>query len=120
MKFREIISIVEGKVVTQKANLAVEVKCICAADLMSDVLAFAKPESVLVTGLCNPQVVNTANIADIVAIIFVRGKYPPLEVTVLAEEEGVPVVVTSHSMFETCGRLYQAGLESVGIPDNHT
>ncbi len=113
MKFREIISVVEGKAITKKASLAVEVKCICAADLMSDVLAFAEPESVLVTGLCNPQVVNTADMADIVAIIFVRGKCPPPEAILLAEEAGIPLVITPHSMFETCGRLYRAGLESV-------
>jgi len=120
MKFREIISIIEGKAITQKADLDVEVKRICAADLMSDVLAFAEPESVLLTGLCNSQVVNTADMADMVAIIFVRGKRPSPEVIVLAKEQGIPLAITPHSMFETCGRLYQAGLESVDTSDVHT
>ena len=115
MKFREIVSIIKGELVTKKANLTIDVACICAADLMSDVLAFAGPKSVLVTGLCNPQVVNTADMADITGVIFVRGKYPSPEVIVLAEEENIPLVTTSHSMFETCGRLYQAGLNSVDI-----
>ncbi len=44
------------------------------ADLMSDVLASIRPGAVLLTGLCNPQVVRTAQIADIKAIIFVREK----------------------------------------------
>ena len=113
MKFHEIVSIVQGELVTKKANLTVDVTHICAADLMSDVLAFAEPESVLVTGLCNSQVVNTADMADIAGVIFVRGKKPSPEAIVLAEEEGIPLVTTPHSMFETCGRLYQAGLNSV-------
>ena len=120
MKFREIISIIDGKAITQKADLAVEVRRICAADLMSDVLSFAEPGSVLVTGLCNTQVVNTADMADIVAVIFVRGKHPPPEAIVLAEEEGIPLVITPHSMFEACGRLYQAGLEGVDTANGRT
>jgi len=113
MRFRKIISIVEGKVVTERSNLDIEVTCACAADLMSDVLAFAEPGSVLLTGLCNPQVVCTAEMADIAAIIFVRGKYPPPETIALAKDEGIPLVAAPHDMFETCGRLYQAGLESL-------
>ncbi|MCP4535884.1 MAG: hypothetical protein GY832_01955 [Chloroflexi bacterium] len=113
MKFREIISIIEGELVTKNANLTIDITHICAADLMSDVLAFAGPKSVLVTGLCNPQVVNTADMADIAGVIFVRGKHPSPKVIVLAEEENIPLITTSYSMFETCGRLYQAGLKSV-------
>ena len=113
MKFHEITLIIEGKLVTKKANQTIEVTSICAADLMSDVVAFAEPGSVLITGLCNPQVVNTAEMADIVGVIFVRGKEPSPETVILAEEEGIPLVITPHSMFETCGRLYKAGLSSV-------
>ncbi len=120
MKLREIISIVEGELVSKKANLDMEIACGCAADLMSDVLAFAEPGSVLLTGLCHPQVVCTADMADIAGIIFVRGKYPPPETISLAEEEGIPLVVTSHSMFEMCGCLYQAGLRGLDISHRTT
>lgn len=115
MKLREIVSIVEGRLVSKKADLDMEIVCAAASDLMSDVLAFAEPGSVLLTGLCNPQVVRTAEMADIVGIIFVRGKYPPPETIALAEEKGIPLVATSYAMFEMCGRLYQAGLKSCDI-----
>jgi len=115
MKFGEIISVLEGRLISEDADLDIEIACACAADLMSDVLAFAELGSVLLTGLCNPQVVRTAEMADIAAIVFVRGKYPPPETIALAEEEGIPLVVTSYAMFEMCGRLYQAGLKSCDI-----
>jgi len=115
MKFREIISVLEGRLISEGADLDVEIVCAGAADLMSDVLAFAEPGSVLLTGLCNPQVVRTAEMADIAAIVFVRGKYPPPETIALAKEEGIPLVATSYAMFEMCGRLYQAGLKSCDI-----
>jgi hypothetical protein len=117
MKLNEIISALEGALVSQKVDLdpELEIRQVCAADLMSDVLAFAEPESILVTGLCNPQVVCTADMADIVGIVFVRGKIPPPETIALAEEERIPLISTPHPMFEACGRLYQAGLKSIDI-----
>lgn len=118
MKLCEIISIVEGELVSKKANLDMEIACACAADLMSDVLAFSEPGAILLTGLCHPQVVCTAEMADIVGIIFVRGKYPPPETIALAEEEDIPLVATSHAMFEMCGRLYQAGLRGLDMSDH--
>jgi hypothetical protein len=115
MMLREIIETVQGNLVSRRVDLDTQVACICAADLMSDVLAFAAPGSVLLTGLCNPQVVRTAEMADIVAIIFVRGKTPPPETVVLAEEKAIPLVTTPYSMFEMCGRLYQVGSASCEV-----
>lgn len=115
MKLREIISILEGRLISGKADLDMEIVCAGAADLMSDVLAFAEPGSVLLTGLCNPQVVRTAEMADIAAIVFVRGKYPPPETIALAEAEGIPLVAAPYAMFEMCGRLHRAGMKSCDI-----
>ena len=115
MKLREIVSILEGRLISNEVNLDIEITCAGAADLMSDVLAFAEPGSVLLTGLCNPQVVRTAEMADIAAIIFVRGKFPPPQTIALAEEKDIPLVATSYAMFEMCGRLYRAGLKSCDI-----
>ena len=116
MKLREIVSIVEGELISERANLDMEIVCVGAADLMSDVLAFAEPGSMLLTGLCNPQVIRTAEMADIAAIVFVRGKYPPPETIILAKEKGIPLIAAPHAMFETCGRLHRAGLKSCDIP----
>ena len=109
MKFGEIVSIVEGTLLTD-ADPDMDIQCICASDLMSDVLAFSEPGSILLTGLCNPQVVRTVEMADIAAIVFVRDKHPPPGTVALAKEKGIPLVTTPHTMFEMCGRLYKAGL----------
>jgi len=114
MKLGEIISTVKGTLLFD-ADLDVEIPCAGAADLMSDVLAYAEPDSVLLTGLCNPQVVRTAEMADIAAIIFVRGKQPPPETVALAKEKGIPLATTPYTMFEASGRLYQMGLAGCDI-----
>ena len=74
MNVLDLITLINGKLLNQNANLTREIKGGCGADLMSDVLASIQPEAVLLTGLCNPQVVRTAQMADIAAIILVRGK----------------------------------------------
>lgn len=114
MKLAEIVTLLDGQVLFD-VDLNIEVSCGSASDLMSDVLAFTEAGSVLFTGLTNPQAVRTAEMADIKAIVFVRGKQPPPETVELAREKGIPLVATALPMFEVCGRLYEAGLRSCDI-----
>ena len=78
--------------------------------MMSDVLAFVKDQAVLITGLCNPQVVRTAIMMDMRCIVFVRGKMPPADVIALAEDSGIVVLATNERMYVACGKLYTNGL----------
>ena len=114
MKLTEIIALVEGKLLFE-TDPEMEIKCGSASDLMSDVLAFTEAGSILFTGLTNPQSVRTAEMADIKAIVFVRGKEPPPETVELAQEKGIPLIMTVLPMFEACGRLYEVGLRSCDI-----
>jgi len=116
MKVQELVRLVNGKLVNTGSNLDREIKGGCGADLMSDVLASIQPEAVLLTGLCNPQVVRTAQMADVSAIVLVRGKNPPEETIELATAERIPLISSPFGMFELCGRLYQAGLISLERP----
>ena len=113
MKLQELITMVKGTLLTDNVNLKREVKGGCGADLMSDVLASIQPHAVLLTGLCNPQVVRTAQIADVAAIVLVRGKRPPKETIELANQENIPLISSPFGMFELCGLLYKAGLPSL-------
>jgi predicted transcriptional regulator len=88
----------------------------CASDLMSDVLAFSRSGAVLLTGLVNEQTKHTAFIAEISAIVFVRGKHPAASVIALANEKRIPVLGTPYSMYEACGKLYGKGLGSTMEP----
>ena len=115
MTLAEVLSIVEGKVISQNVDLSQEVAMACGADLMSDVLAFTHAGTLLMTGLTNPQVIRTAEMAGIAAIVFVRGKLPPPETIALAEEKGIPLLASRFTMYESCGRLYRAELPSCGL-----
>ncbi|MDR0822006.1 MAG: hypothetical protein LBN40_06055 [Oscillospiraceae bacterium] len=87
-----------------------EIHTACGSDMMSDVLAFVKDQAVLLTGLMNPQVIRTAEMMDIICIVFVRGKMPHESVIELAKDRGIAVLTTKHRMFEACGLLYSNGL----------
>lgn len=112
MKLTQLIKLTNGKLLTNQPVDDKEVAGAMGADLMSDVLASIQPEAALLTGLCNPQVIRTAMIADIRAILFVRGKHPAKEAVELANEEDIPLITTELGLFEACGILYQAGLAS--------
>jgi len=115
MKLGEIVKIVEGVLITDNTDLDLEIRCACGADLMSDVLTHTRPGALLLTGLTNPQVVRTAEVADIAAIVFVRDKKPPHETIALARDKGIPLITAPYTMFEMCGRLYEAGMGSCDV-----
>lgn len=110
MTLQEVKEILDAEVFVGHDQLGKEVKTAFGADLMSDVLAFAKTGSILLTGLTNSQIVRTSNILDIAAIIIVRGKHPLPETIKLAEELKIPLLATKFILFETAGRLYKKGI----------
>lgn len=110
MKVADFIKILDAKCVTNLCDMEKEYKYAFASDLMSDVLALADSSTVLITGLNNPQVIRTAEMLDISTIILVRGKVPSQETLAIANENNISILTTDMIMFDTCGKLYQAGL----------
>ncbi len=113
MKISEIKDILGAELLTGSDKLDWEVNSACCSDMMSDVLAFVKNQAVLLTGLTNPQVIRTANMMDMVCIVFVRNKAPSDDMIELAEESGIAVLKTSMRAFQACGKLYAAGLGNI-------
>ena len=112
MNLMDIITIAEGEVLTPELDTNVNIHRGYCADLMSDVLAYSRPRAVLLTGLTNPQVVRTAQIAEFRAIILIRGKQPQTETLEIARQENIPLVSSPFGMFELSARLHDAGLKS--------
>ena len=64
----------------------------------------------LITGLINPHVMRTAEMLDIVCVIFSRGKRPSEEMLDMARETGTVIVATEMTTYTACGELYLRGL----------
>ena len=110
MLLNDVKNILEAKVLCGEDKMNTEVKSACGCDLMSDVLAFVKDQALLLTGLMNSQVVRTAEMMDMKAVVFVRGKTPSEEILELAKEAGIVVLCTELPLYMSWGKLYSQGL----------
>lgn len=110
MLLREVQKILDAEVLVGAEKLDMEVHTAFGADLMSDVLAFAVSGCILLTGLTNPQIIRTADVLDIAAIVIVRGKKPSPETLRAAADKKIPVLSTKYILFESAGRLYEKGI----------
>lgn len=117
----DIREALQAEVICGDEKLCDAVETACGCDLMSDVLAFTKPGSVLLTGLTNQQVVRTAEMLDLKAIIFVRNKQPDQVTLQLAQSKEIPLLLSQYPLYESCGRLFTMGLKGCNDPlsDDH-
>lgn len=115
MTVKDVREVLGARILIGEEFLDRQVESACGTDMMSDALAYSKDHSILLTGLCNLQVIRTAAILDIVCVIFVRGKKPDRAILELAKENGLVIMETGHRMFSACGMLYEAGLRGGAI-----
>lgn len=114
MKISTIRELLDADVLCCEENLGKHVYSACGSDMMSDVLAYVKDQAVLLTGLVNSQVVRTAEMMDMICIVFVRSKRPTKEMLELARESGIVIMSSKKRMYEACGKLYSNGLVGNG------
>jgi predicted transcriptional regulator len=110
MKLSQIVETLEAKVLTGVDLLDKDINTCGASDLMSDILAGLSEGCILLTGLTTVQVIRTAMVAGVGAVVFVRGKTPPQQVIDLAKDQSLPLISSPYSMFVSCGRLHACNL----------
>lgn len=110
MKISDLQTLLDAKVLCCEENIGRHVYSACGCDLMSDVLAYVKDQAVLLTGLVNSQVIRTAEMMDMICIVFVRSKMPSEDMLELARENGIVIMSTDKRLYEACGLLYLNGL----------
>jgi predicted transcriptional regulator len=115
MILKEVQQLLEAEVLTGEEKLDMDIRTVFACDLMSDVLAYVEDKTLLLTGLCNPHTIRTAEMKDINAVVFVRGKNPDAETLRLAREIGIVVMRTDHILYVSCGILYSNGLSGANV-----
>ena len=110
MLIKNLIEVANAELIYGEEFLETDIHAVCSSDLMSDVLAFVKDQAMLLTGLVNPQVIRTAEVMDMKAVMFVRGKKPSPEMIELAKEFSIAIMSTTQTMYVTSGKLYASGL----------
>ena len=101
MLVKDLIPLLDAELIYGSDDIDIrELHSGCGSDMMSDVLAFVKDQPVLLTGLCNPQVIRTAEMMDIMCLVFVRGKRPDEKMIELARGAGhLPACHTAYDVY---------------------
>ena len=115
MTLLDIKNLLNANVLWGEEYMDQEIQSACGCDMMSDVLAFGSNHSILLTGLVNQQAIRTAEMMDMLCVVFVRGKEPNEAILELAAEKHIVVMNTAYRMFLACGLLYEAGLSEEGF-----
>jgi hypothetical protein len=102
---KDVLTALDGELLTPAIPPDVAFGKVFASDLMSDVLSSSEPGSLLLTGLANAHVVSTCSVADLAAVVFVQGKRPAPEVVSQALASHLPLIATRMPMFEACSRI---------------
>jgi anti-sigma regulatory factor (Ser/Thr protein kinase) len=115
MEIGRIKDALEALVIEGEEHLDAVVEHVYASDLMSDVLAFGRPNSILLTGLATQQSVISAHMAEFRGVVYVRGKKPKDGSARFAGEHALVLLSTDLDMFEACLRIdaaWRGGLAS--------
>lgn len=115
MKLSEVKELLCAEILCGSEFIDNEVAYGFGSDLMSDVLAYVKGRTLLLTGLINNQVIRTAEMADLNAIVFVRGKKPEQELIDLAIENSMVLMLTTDTLYTAAGKLFSKGLLGIKI-----
>ncbi|MBM3860047.1 MAG: serine kinase [Verrucomicrobia bacterium] len=108
MTIKDLIGCLQAELLTGSADTQV---CGCyAGDLLSDVLASAKPDVLWITIQVHRNVVSVASMKDISTVLITRGRKLDSQTIAEAEQSGVTVLSTPLSSYEAAGKLWETGL----------
>ncbi len=112
VKIETIKDVLSAEVLEGEENLSATVEHIYASDLMSDVLAFGKPDSILLTGLATQQAIISAHMAEFKGVVLIRGKRPKDGAEKFARDNHLVLMSTELDMYDACIKI----AASEGVP----
>lgn len=113
MQFSELTTLLHGTLLTNPSKEIGELNFCGAADIMDEIKRQFDKGSILVTGLITGGVIQTAIEYNLAVVVMVRGKKPAPEELEHAQKIGLPVLMTRHTLFTTCGLLYSSGMRGL-------
>jgi predicted transcriptional regulator len=110
VKLQEVVDKLAMRPLCGFSRLSAECSGGYVSDLLSDVMANAKPGDLWITLQTHQNIVAVASLKEIVGIILIGGREPEKTTLAKAEEENIPILLTNLPAFEVVGRLYHLGI----------
>ena len=115
MTLKDIVDELQLEVKSGAGKLDKEITGGYTSDLLSDVLAHSREGNIWITLQVHMNIVAVAVTRDLSGIVLINGKTPEEDTLRKAEDEQIPILVSTMSAFEVVGRLY-----AMGIPSSHS
>ena len=106
MKLKDTLKTLEAEAQCAESSLDRDVNWGYSSDLLSDVMANAKKDSIWITLQTHPNIVAVASLIGLSAILISRGAEPDSETIAKASQENIPILTTNLPTFEAAGKLY--------------
>ncbi len=110
MTVNELAGLIEGKVLAAHGENSI--RCGCACDLLSWVMAKGSEGCAWVTVQTHMNVVAVASLHDMACVIWPENIEPDMASVAKAEEEGVAVISSPLSSYHIAGLMFRAGIEA--------
>ena len=85
-----------------------EIEGAYTSDLLSDAMANAVDNGILITIQAHKNTVAVGTLKDLTAIVICNNRPIPDDMIASAREEGIAIFVTDESQFTVSGKLYHA------------
>jgi hypothetical protein len=87
-----------------------EIEGVYISDMVSDIIAAAPANCLLLTIQTHKNLIATANLADVAAIVFVRDKKPLEDVIELSERAKISLFTTELDSWNLAIKLHELGI----------
>ncbi|HHU37091.1 MAG TPA: hypothetical protein GXZ47_07675 [Treponema sp.] len=106
MKTSELANILEATCIQDQYDDG-EISGAYTSDLLSDAMANASENGVLITIQAHKNTVAVASLKDLAAIIICNNRPISDDMITAAREEGIAIFLTSENQFTVSGKLYR-------------
>ena len=81
------------------------------SDMVSDIITGAKVNDLLLTLQTHKSLIAAANLVDVAAIVFVKGRTPAQDVIDLASKAGIGLFVSQDDAWGMAPKLFNLGIK---------
>lgn len=109
MKLSELVEKAEVKAINDYKDKDFE--GVYISDMVSDIITGAKANNLLVTLQTHKSLIASANLVDVAAIVFVKGKMPAQDVIDLSNKAGIALFVSPVDTWSMALKLFNMGVK---------